>query len=61
VNKASDCLYGAKKAIKLASEITLDQGIEHETLLLQYIFTKKGSKEGIAAFVEKRKPNFKNL
>lgn len=60
-NKASDSLYFAKKAIKLASETTFDQGMEYESTLIQFLFGRKASKEGITAFIEKRKPNFKNL
>mgnify|MGYP001949988717 CR=1 FL=1 len=61
VNKASCSLEAAKRAIKFAEETTLEQGLEHETSIFQGLFNKDGPAEGIAAFVEKRKPNFRNI
>ena len=56
-----DSLEAVKKSVKLSQEISLDQGLQHEATILQTLLKEKGSKEGITAFVEKRKPNFKNI
>ena len=60
-SKAGEALFTAKRAIKTAFETTLDQGLEHEASLFHSLFNKPCAKEGIGAFVEKRKPNFKGL
>jgi len=35
--------------------------MEYESTLIQCLFGRKAATEGITAFIEKRKPNFKNL
>jgi enoyl-CoA hydratase len=50
----------AKEAVNRAFEATLAEGIRFERRLFHACFATEDQKEGMAAFVEKRKPNFKN-
>lgn len=49
-----------KETINAGFNLTLDQGIRFERRLFQSLFTTHDQKEGMAAFIEKRKPHFKN-
>jgi len=49
-----------KEAIDTAFEVSLTQGLHFERRLFQSMFTTEDQKEGMTAFVEKRKPHFKN-
>jgi len=49
-----------KETVNVAFETTLQQGIKFERRLFQSMFTTEDQKEGMTAFVEKRKPHFKN-
>lgn len=49
-----------KETINAGFNMTLDQGIQFERRLFQSLFTTQDQKEGMAAFIEKRKPHFKN-
>ncbi|WP_409432474.1 enoyl-CoA hydratase [Litorimonas sp. RW-G-Af-16] len=49
-----------KETIKTGFEMSLEQGINFERRMFQAMFTTEDQKEGMAAFVEKRKPHFKN-
>jgi len=49
----------AKEAVDRAYEGTLTLGLEHERRLLYLAFASEDAREGLNAFVEKRKPNFK--
>jgi enoyl-CoA hydratase len=49
-----------KESIKRADEATLEEGILFERRLFQSLFGTEDQKEGMAAFLEKRKPAFKN-
>ncbi len=49
----------AKEAVLKAFETTLAEGLEHERKLFYMLFATEDQKEGMRAFVEKRKPNFK--
>ena len=49
----------AKEAVDRSFESTLDLGLEHERRLLYLAFASEDAKEGLNAFLEKRKPEFK--
>jgi enoyl-CoA hydratase len=48
----------AKQAVNAAFETTLDQGIDFERKLFFMLFASADQTEGMAAFAEKRRPNF---
>jgi enoyl-CoA hydratase len=50
----------AKEAVNRAFETTLAEGIRFERRLFHAMFATADQKEGMAAFVEKRKPQFRN-
>ena len=50
----------AKESINRAYETTLAEGVRFERRLFHSLFATLDQKEGMAAFVEKRKPSFKN-
>ena len=50
----------AKAAVDLALETPLAQGVRDERALFKATFALEDQKEGMAAFVEKRKPDFKH-
>jgi enoyl-CoA hydratase len=50
----------AKEAVNAAFETTLTQGVKLERRLFHSTFATEDQKEGMAAFAEKRQPNFKN-
>jgi enoyl-CoA hydratase len=50
----------AKEAVNRAYETTLAEGVRFERRLFQSLFATEDQKEGMAAFVEKRKPSFRN-
>ncbi|QHI99447.1 enoyl-CoA hydratase [Xylophilus rhododendri] len=50
----------AKEAVNRAYETTLAEGIHFERRLFHSSFATEDQKEGMAAFAEKRKPEFKN-
>ena len=50
----------AKEAVNRAYETTLAEGVRFERRLFHSLFATEDQKEGMAAFVEKRKPSFKN-
>jgi len=50
----------AKEMINRAYETTLAEGVRFERRLFHALFATDDQKEGMAAFVEKRKPSFKN-
>jgi enoyl-CoA hydratase len=50
----------AKEAVNRAFETTLTEGVRFERRLFHSTFATDDQKEGMAAFIEKRKPVFKN-
>jgi enoyl-CoA hydratase len=50
----------AKECVNRAFESGLDDGISYERRLFHALFATLDQKEGMAAFVEKRKPNFQH-
>lgn len=50
----------AKEAINRAFEVSLSEGVRFERRLFQSVFATFDQKEGMAAFIEKRKPKFTN-
>ena len=58
--KSLPILKMAKAAVNGAFENTLSQGVLFEKKLFQSTFALEDRKEGMRAFIEKRKPNFKN-
>ena len=50
----------AKEAVNRAFESTLAEGVRFERRLFHSAFATEDQKEGMAAFVEKRKPSFKH-
>ena len=52
-------IRAAKEAIQRAYDTTLEIGLEYERRLFYTLFATEDSKEGMKAFLEKRKPVFK--
>ena len=50
----------AKEAVNRAYETTLAEGVRFERRLFHASFASEDQKEGMAAFIEKRKPRFKH-
>jgi enoyl-CoA hydratase len=50
--------YAAKRAVNAAYETTLREGVQTERMLFLPLFGTPDQKEGMDAFVEKRKPSF---
>jgi enoyl-CoA hydratase len=53
-------VLAAKEAVNRAFETTLSEGVRFERRLFHAMFATEDQKEGMAAFVAKRKPAFKN-
>ena len=53
-------LMVAKEAVNRAFETSLAEGIRFERRVFHALFASEDQKEGMAAFVEKRPPQFKN-
>ncbi len=48
-----------KRAMNMSVDLDLDKGLEAEALIFAKLFAHHDQKEGMGAFVEKRKANFK--
>jgi enoyl-CoA hydratase/carnithine racemase len=48
----------AKEAVLRGMDASLDTGLALETKAIQLLFSSQDQKEGMAAFIEKRKPKF---
>lgn len=57
-DKAPIALQLSKEAVKFASRSNLDEGLRREVDLFAICFSTEDKAEGVAAFLEKRKPNF---
>lgn len=57
--KAPIALQLSKEAVKFASRSNMDEGLRREVDLFAICFSTEDKKEGVAAFLEKRKPEFK--
>ena len=57
--KAPIALQLVKEAVKFASRSNLDEGLRREVDLFAICFSTEDKQEGVAAFLEKRKPVFK--
>ena len=51
-------IFAIKEAIKLSEQTSLSAGILFERRKFHSLFGKEDQKEGMAAFIEKRKPKF---
>ena len=58
-DKSPIALRMAKEAVKTASRSTLDEGLRREIDLFALCFSSEDKDEGVKAFLEKRKPDFK--
>jgi len=58
-DKSPIALRMAKEAVKTASRSTLDEGLRREIDLFALCFSSKDKDEGVTAFLEKRKAEFK--
>ncbi len=57
--KSLPALYAAKAALDAALETTLAEGLRYETAAFASLFATHDQKEGMAAFREKREPDFR--
>ncbi|MEY4264142.1 MAG: hypothetical protein RL373_710, partial [Pseudomonadota bacterium] len=57
---SSPILMMAKESVNRSFEVSLEEGIRFERRLFHSSFATEDQKEGMSAFVEKRKPTFKN-
>ena len=58
-NKASLAVGSIKRAVQSGAEMSLEHGLALERELQQALFVSDDAKEGLAAFTQKRKPNFR--
>ena len=58
-NRASKAVGHIKRAVQSGLEMSLQDGLALERELQQRLFESEDAKEGIAANLEKRKPEFK--
>jgi len=58
-NKAAKAVGHIKRAVNSGLEVSLESGLALERELQQALFQSEDAREGIAAYVERRKPEFK--
>ena len=58
-SKGSIALRFAKEAVIKSYELSLSEGLEYERKLFYTLFATEDQKEGMKAFLEKRKPDLK--
>lgn len=57
-NRAAMSVGRIKRAVQTGAELSFESGLALERELQQLLFQSEDAKEGIAAYVEKRQPNF---
>jgi len=57
--KAAHAVGRIKRAVQTGAEISFETGLALERELQQQLFQSEDAREGIQAYVEKRKPEFK--
>jgi enoyl-CoA hydratase/carnithine racemase len=50
----------AKETVNASYELSLEEGLRFERRIFQALFATEDQKEGMAAFIEKRTPNWKH-
>jgi enoyl-CoA hydratase len=58
--KSAVAVMAVKEAVNRSYETTLREGLYYERRLFHAMFATEDQKEGMAAFLEKRQPNFRN-
>ncbi len=58
-NKAALAAGRIKRSVQTGAEIPFESALALERELQQQLFQSDDAREGLAAYVEKRKPNFK--
>ncbi|MFA6469885.1 MAG: enoyl-CoA hydratase-related protein [Bacteroidota bacterium] len=59
-SKPMKAVIASKEMVKKADEVSLDEGIKHERRLFAELYDTEDQKEGMKAFVERRKAVWKN-
>ena len=59
VEKSPLAVKIAKKALNASLNMPLREGVKYEASLFSLLFASEDAKEGMRAFLEKRKPEFK--
>ncbi|MGH7545722.1 MAG: enoyl-CoA hydratase/isomerase family protein [Gemmatimonadota bacterium] len=57
--KSPAALQAAKEAVKSATRMPLEEGLRYEKVLFGLLFSTEDKEEGVQAFLEKRKPEFR--
>jgi enoyl-CoA hydratase/carnithine racemase len=58
-SKPPVAVLAAKEAVRLAEELPLSAGLRHERRAFFALFASDDQREGMTAFVEKRRPEWK--
>jgi enoyl-CoA hydratase/carnithine racemase len=57
-NKAAKAVGRIKRSVQTGAEIPFETALAVERELQQFLFQSEDAKEGLAAYIEKRKANF---